>query len=65
MFKLSETPDLILNKDAHKNYNENFTEFMKESKKCVHKSIEDRFKNPANSILKFSDHIPIHDKVLD
>jgi hypothetical protein len=35
MFKLQDSPDMALNKEAHKYYNENFTEFMKEVKKCV------------------------------
>lgn len=65
MFKLNEHQDAISNKDAHKLYNENFGEFMAEVKKSIQKSVDDRFKNPSNSLLKFSDYHPLHDRVLE
>ena len=66
MFKLQDVPDRVIsNKEAHQSYLNDFVEFTKACKKYTQKSFDDRFKNQANSILKFSDHLPLHEKILD
>lgn len=65
MFSLQDKLDNVMNKEAHSLYTEKFNEYEKQCKICVQKSYDERFKNPANSILKFSEPIPIHDKILD
>jgi hypothetical protein len=66
MYKLADkASEFIVNKDAHNMYINDFTGFVKECKKYTQKSFDDRFKNQANSILKFSEYLPLHDKILD
>ncbi|CDW74960.1 UNKNOWN [Stylonychia lemnae] len=65
MFSLQDQDVLPSNKEAYANYQNNFQEFINQSKACVQKSQDNKFKNPASSMLQFTSYLPVHDKILD
>eukprot|EP00347_Sterkiella_histriomuscorum_P005185 403357569 len=65
MFNLQDTDVLPSNKDAFNNFNHNFKEFVEKSKECVQRSQDNKFKNPAMSMLQFSQYLPVHDQIVE
>jgi len=55
----------VYNKEAADKFENDFGAFHAEVKACVEKSYDDRFKQQTGSVLKFSEHIPLHDKIME
>lgn len=65
MIELKDNIDCVVNKKSHAMFKDEFDIFIKECKKSTEKSYDNRFKNPPNTNLKFSEHISLHDEILD
>mmetsp|Transcript_43737 Transcript_43737/g.31886 ORF Transcript_43737/g.31886 Transcript_43737/m.31886 type:complete len:86 (-) Transcript_43737:111-368(-) len=66
MIDMQDQEEFLFNHEAQKLYKEDFPKFVLNCKMSAEKSYDDRLKNnQANTLLKFSDHIPLHDKILE
>ena len=55
----------VSNKDMLTMYQKDFSQYIKLCKQCVDKSLDLKFNNHPSSMLKLSEHTPMHDKIVD
>jgi hypothetical protein len=54
-----------LNREAHQMYLNDFSGFIQQAKSSVDKSISQQYNNPPSSMIKLTQHVPAHDRIID